>query len=115
QSRQVVWRVAVPAGSSGDFVYRVSVTSSNADANHVERQISVIAPASLSATMSGPSQLEVVDGHWQPVPFTVRAQVRNDGQLEARGVEAEVSMPIGLAVAKGDGPVRAIGTIAPGE
>ena len=115
QSRQVVWRVAVPAGSSGDFVYRVSVTSSNADANHVERQISVIAPASLSATMSGPSELEVVDGHWQPVPFTVRAQVRNDGQLEARGVEAEVSMPIGLAVAKGDGPVRAIGTIAPGE
>jgi len=31
QSRQVVWRVAAPPGSSGDFVYRVSVTSSNAN------------------------------------------------------------------------------------
>ncbi len=115
QSRQVVWRVAAPPGSSGDFLYRVAVSSSNADPNQVERRVRVVAPASLSATMGGTSQLVVAGGRWQPVPFVVRADVTNTGQLEARAVEAEIRMPIGLAVAKGDNPVRALGTVGPGE
>jgi len=115
QSRQVVWRVAAPPGSSGDFVYRVSVTSSNADPNRVDRQVTVVAPASLSATMGGIEQLRVDGGRWQPVPFVVTAQVTNSGQLEAQAVEAEIRMPIGLAVAKGDSTLRRLGNVGPGE
>lgn len=115
QARQVVWRVAAPPGSAGDFVYRVSVTSSNAEPNRVDRQVTIIAPAYLSATMGGVDQLRVVDGRWAPVPFVVTAQVTNSGQLEAQAVEAEIRMPIGLAVAKGDDPLRRLGAIRPGE
>lgn len=115
QSRQVVWRVAAPPGSSGEFLYRVAVTASNADPNQVDRQVTVIAPASLSATLSGTDQLQAVDGRWHPVPFAVRAAVTNTGQLAAHGVEVELRMPLGLAVAKGDSAVRRLGTVGPGE
>lgn len=117
ESRQVVWRVAVPAGSAGEFTYRVAVRSSNADPNRVDRGIAVTAPAFLTATLTGPDRLDIVDESWEPVPFTVEAVVTNSGQLDAHGVTANVSA-FGLERARGeqreDGE-KYIGTIAAGE
>lgn len=114
ESRQVAWRVAVPAGSSGEFTYRVAVRSSNADPNRVDRGITVTAPASLTATWVGPDALTVEDGRWSPVPFVTAARVTNTGQLDAHDVTASIT-PFGLAHAQGEKNEKHIGTIAAGE
>ncbi|MBO8140991.1 MAG: cellulosome anchor protein [Firmicutes bacterium] len=114
-SRQVSWRVAAPPETFGEFVYRVFVTAENTDPNRVDRSVTVVAPASLSAAITGPTDLQVVDGRWSPVPFAVEAQITNTGELEARGVEAEIQMPIGLSLARGDRAVWRLGSVEPGQ
>lgn len=114
EARQVNWRVVVPPGTSGDFTYRVAVSSSNADANRVDRTVTVVSPASLEAVVRD-VELSVVDGQWHPVPLMVETSITNTGQLDAHDVEATVTMPIGLDFARGEGLTKRIGPVRAGE
>lgn len=114
ESRQIVWRVSAPAGSAGEFTYRVAVRSSNADPNRVDRNVTITAPAFLTAALLGPERLGVVEHEWDPVPFVVAARVTNTGQLDAHGVTASIS-PFGLALARGESNEKRIGIVPAGE
>lgn len=113
-SRQVTWRVAVPAGSSGSFTYRVSVTSSNADPNRVDRTVVVIAPAALEAALPN-GEITVRDGRWGNVPLPMTARITNVGQLVAEDVVARLDTVFGLQLARGSAAERYIGPVQPGE
>src|SRR5690606_40292311 len=107
-------RVAVPAGSSGSFTYRVSVTSSNADPNRVDRTVVVIAPAALEAALPN-GEITVRDGRWGNVPLPMTARITNVGQLVAEDVVARLDTVFGLQLARGSAAERYIGPVQPGE
>lgn len=115
EARQFVWRVAVPAGTAGEFTYRVAVNSSNADANRVDRTIDVVAPAYLEAALRGPDALLVINDAWDPGIVAVEALVTNTGRMDAHGVKASLSTPIGFRPARGEGADKRIGTVKAGE
>lgn len=113
-SRQVSWRVSVPAGTSGPFTYRVAVSSSNADPNRVDRTVTVVAPAALEVRIPD-YELTVADGRWANVPLPVTATIVNTGQLDALDVEVTLQPVLGLALARGESPVRRPSVVAAGE
>lgn len=115
ETAQVSWRIHVAPGSSGDFLYRVEVRSSTSEPNRAERRVHVIAPALLSATLSGPERLDVVDERWWPVPLVIEGEVTNTGGQTAHGVTARLVAPLGLTPAAGDSAFKAVGPVEPGE
>lgn len=114
EARQVHWRVVVPTGTSGSFTYRVAVSSSNADANRVDRTVTVIAPAALDASMED-RELTVADGRWSNVPLPMQATITNTGQLDAFDVEARLEPVFGLEFARGEAAAKWLGPIRAGE
>src|SRR5690606_32043820 len=112
---QASWTVHVSPGASGNFTYRVAVSSSTSEPNEARRSVEVIAPAELRAELSGPRRLEVVDERWTPVPIVLTGTITNTGGLTAHGVTARLETPVGLTVARGDTPVKPIGPVGPGE
>ncbi|MGI6542110.1 MAG: hypothetical protein ACOX44_03500 [Limnochordia bacterium] len=115
QTGQVRWNV-VADGAVGRQAFSVDVSAMNADGNSATREIEVMSPAQIELTLQQPQgYLAVVDGEWQPLPYTVEALVRNTGQAVATGVTAQWSSSRGLQLAAGDTDLGFVGDLRPGE
>lgn len=113
ESIQVVWQLEVEERAGGELLYQVRVEAANSEPNQVERRVQVVNPARLETEVVGPPRLMVEDGSLQPVPFAVRATVRNVGEMDAPWVQAEWQAPLGLQLAPGESGIKLAGDIPP--
>lgn len=115
ESVQISWQVEVDEKARGEYSYQVRIEAANSEPNQVKRQVKIVTPASLQVDISGPPYLMIEDGSLQPVPFAVRATIRNVGQMEAPWVQAQWQAPLGLQLAPGETRFKLAGDIGPDE
>ena len=115
ESVQISWQVEVDEKARGEYSYQVRIEADNSEPNQVKRQVKIVTPASLQVDISGPPYLMIEDGSLQPVPFAVRATIRNVGQMEAPWVQAQWQAPLGLQLAPGETRFKLAGDIGPDE
>jgi hypothetical protein len=101
------WMVKPNGQQSGALRFAVTASSSNVEANRVEREIMVHTPPALGLRFEAPDALEVVNNRYAPNPFPITAVVTNTGTLPAQGVTAVLALPPGLELAEGEKPVLA--------
>lgn len=112
---QVTWRVALDGVAGGTLTYTVGVEAINAEPNQVSRSVQIVAPATLVIDIHNRNgRLLVVDERWDPLPYPIRATVRNTGGTEASSVVARWETPL-LELAPGDVAEKPLGPIGPGE
>lgn len=96
----VYWNpVVINPGESRDFVtfYGLATLSGNTD-----------------LSITGPSQLSIVNNAWSPNPFTVTAYITNNTGSDMTNVPVTLSLPAGLGFAPGETATHIILSIASG-
>mgnify|MGYP000952653427 FL=1 len=112
-SVQIAWQLEVEERARGELSYLVRVEAANSEPNQVTRQVQIVNPARLQVEVVGPPRLMVEEGSLQPVPFAVRATIRNVGEMDAPWVQAEWQAPLGLRIAPGESRFKLAGDIGP--
>ncbi|NPV52890.1 MAG: cellulosome anchor protein [Firmicutes bacterium] len=112
---QVVWNVEPQAQPGTVLTYMVRVTAENVEDNQVKRTVRILAPARLSAKLSGPGALGIRDERYHPSPFKVTGTIKNVGDAPAYGLKATILPGQGLATALREKPSKLLGSLEPGE
>ena len=71
--------------------------------------------ATLELAVDAPSALEVEEGLYVPMPFTVTATVTNTGAVAATDAMVTTSLPISLTLDAGQSLTQPIGDLGPGQ
>jgi len=108
------WMVKPTGEQAGPLKLVVAASSSNVEANRVEREIMVHAPPALEVRIEAPAQLGVENNRYTPNPFEVKAVVTNSGTLPAQAVAATIALPPGLELTEGEKPILAVQAIDAG-
>lgn len=109
------WMVKPTGEQSGTLKFAVTASSSNLEANRVEREIVVHTPPALAIRLEAPTALEVVNNRYAPNPFEVKAIVTDTGSLPAPAVTAVINLPPGLELVEGEKPVLGVAAIPAGK
>lgn len=109
------WMVKPNGQQSGALKFAVTATSSNVEANRVEREILVHTPPALALRLEAPQALEVANNRYTPNPFEIKAVATDTGSLPAQAVTAIISLPPGLELAEGQKPVLGVAAIQAGK
>ena len=109
------WMVKPTGEQAGPLKFAIAASSSNVEANRVEREIMVHTPPALAIRLEAPAALEVVNNRYAPNPFEVKAIVTDTGSLAAAAVTAVINLPPGLELAEGEKPVLGVAAIAAGK
>ncbi|MFW5873186.1 MAG: hypothetical protein ACOCVD_00745 [Bacillota bacterium] len=113
---QVNWNVRADTDDLPDVLnFEVEVDADNTDSNLAERELNVIAPAELEASLSAVEEMVLKEGDLYPVPYTIRAEIENIGGSTFYGFESEMILPPGLDFASYEKPNKNAGRIKPGE
>lgn len=111
---QVVWKVQPITTVPTETSFSVSVEAINAEKRTVVRPIRILAPPSISISTSD-VHLSAVDEVLSPHPFPLESTISNNGGAAAYRVEAEIELPAGLRLARGEVANKPIGYLKPGE
>jgi len=109
------WMVKPNGQQSGALTFAVTASSSNVEANRVEREIVVHTPPALALRIEAPQALDVVSNRYAPNPFDIKAVVTNTGTLPAQAVTATLALPPGLELAAGEKPVLGVAALDAGQ
>jgi hypothetical protein len=72
-------------------------------------------PLELELAVDAPSALEVQEGLYVPMPFTVTATITNTGAVAATNAMVSITLPISLTLEAGQNPTQPIGDLGPGQ
>ncbi|MFN2363599.1 MAG: hypothetical protein ABR596_04805, partial [Halarsenatibacteraceae bacterium] len=113
---QVSWSVRANTDDLPDVLnFEVEVDADNTDSNLAERELNVIAPAELEASLYAVEEMVLKEGDLHPVPYTIRAEIENVGGTTFYGFESEMILPPGLDFARYEKPNKKAGMIRSGE
>lgn len=113
---QVNWNVRANTEDLPEILnFEVEVDADNTDSNLAERELNVIAPAELEASLKAVEEMVLKEGDLHPVPYTVRAEIENVGGSTFKGFKSEMILPPGLDFARYEKPDKNAGRIKSGE
>ena len=95
--------------------FEITAEADNTDANLAEREINLIAPAQLEADFYPLEEFHVENGRLKPVPFTLRAELENVGEVAFQDFKGELIIPPGIDLAKYEKDTKQSQFIEPGE
>ena len=115
ETTQLMWEVSPQDTSQQRIDYEVNVRASNTDDNQVSRSLDIVGPPDLSLRMVGPYRLREVDGQLEKDSFVFHSVITNSGSSTAYGVKADLSLPPGLKIKRGDIESKYLGNLSPGQ
>ncbi|HPU76322.1 MAG TPA: hypothetical protein PLG65_09155, partial [Bacillota bacterium] len=115
QTAQVAWQVVATWASVGRADLAVSVSAKNADANAVSREIQVLGPPRLLASIRRVEALQVRDERLYPWPARVSVRVENTGGSDANWVKVRLDSLGDFALSGGDHRELLIGSLQPNQ
>ena len=113
QTAQVAWQVVGRVCGRADLA--VSVSAKNADANAVSREIQVLGPPRLLASIRRVEALQVRDERLYPWPARVSVRVENTGGSDANWVKVRLDSLGDFALSGGDHRELLIGSVQPNQ
>lgn len=117
--RQVEWQVKPDVmdiyqqKNSAEFF--VEVKADNTDSNKVVRSIDLVGPPGLNTSVNVKDELIVERGKIIPNPFTITAEVKNNGGSTLYDTYSEIVLPPGITLANYEKTSKYLGPVEPGE
>lgn len=115
QTAQVAWQVVATWASVGRADLCVSVSAKNADPNEVSREIQVLGPPRLLASVRRVEALLVRDERLYPWPARVTVRVENTGGSDANWVRVRLDSLGDFALSGGDHRELLLGSLQPNQ
>jgi hypothetical protein len=115
QTAQVAWQVVATWASVGRADLAVSVSAKNADPNAVSREIQVLGPPRLLASLRRVEALQVRDERLYPWPARVTVRVENTGGSDANWVRVRLDSLGDFALSGGDHRELLLGNLQPNQ
>ncbi len=115
QTAQVAWQVIATWASVGRADLAVSVSAKNADPNTVSREIQVLGPPRLLASLRRVEALQVRDERLYPWPARVTVRVENTGGSDANWVRVRLDSLGDFALSGGDHRELLLGSLQPDQ
>jgi len=115
QTAQAAWQVVATWASVGTADLRVSVSAKNADPNTVSREIQVLGPPRLLASLRRVEALQVRDEKLYPWPARVTVRVENTGGSDANWVRVRLDSLGDFALSGGDHRELLLGSLQPDQ
>ncbi|MCK8817703.1 NEW3 domain-containing protein [Natroniella sulfidigena] len=115
ETLQRMWQVRPKDFTKDNFEYTVKVDAENTDANQVSRSLEVVGPPDLSLDLIGPDQIRTYQNRLEEDSFLVNAEIKNEGFSPAYDVSAQLALPPGLSVSRGEIEEKKLGYLLPGE
>ena len=117
--RQIIWK-ATPNDTDiyqekKAIDFKIKVKADNTDSNQVERSVKLIGPPGLETSATLSDNIIVERGKIKPNPFTISAQIENNGDSTLYNVDSELVLPPGITLAKYEKTNKSIGAIKSGE
>ncbi|WP_408956075.1 cohesin domain-containing protein [Natroniella sp. ANB-PHB2] len=112
---QRMWQVRPEDFMKDSLEYTVKVDAENTDANQVSRSLGVVGPPDLSLELVGPDQISSYQNKLEADSFLVNAEIKNEGFSTAYDVSAQLALPPGLNVSRGEIQEKRLGHLLPGE
>ena len=115
QTAQAAWQVVATWASVGTADLRVSISAKNADPNTVSREIQVLGPPRLLASLRRVEALQVRDEKLYPWPARVTVRVENTGGSDANWVRVRLDSLGDFALSGGDHRELLLGSLQPDQ
>ncbi len=115
ETAQVAWQVVATWSAVGRGDLRVSVSAKNADPNGVSREIQVLGPPRLLASIRRVEALLVRDEKLYPWPARVTVRVENTGGSDANWVRVRLDSLGDFALSGGDHRELLLGVLSPNQ
>ena len=115
QTAQVAWQVIATWASVGRADLAVSVSAKNADPNGVSREIQILGPPRLLASLRRVEALQVREERLYPWPARVTVRVENTGGSDANWVRVRLDSLGDFALSGGDHRELLLGSLQPNQ
>ena len=113
---QYIWHVKpLTANIPESINYNVSVEADNTDKNSVKRDVKFVGPPKPVVSIKNIDNIEVRLGKLLPNPFTIQAEIRNDGSSTLYDAVTEITLPPGLILASREKIKKYLGNLEKGE
>ena len=117
--RQVEWQVKPKVldiyQKQDSTEFSVEVKADNTDSNKVRRSIDLVGPPGLNTSVKVNDELTVNKGRIIPNPFTITAEVANNGGSTLYDTYSEIVLPPGITLASYEKTSKFLGPVKPGE
>ncbi|SDL91949.1 hypothetical protein [Halarsenatibacter silvermanii] len=94
--------------------FEVVAEADNTDSNLLEREIELLTPT-MEAEFFAPEEFRVEDGRLTPMPYTIKAVVRNTGDSAINNFSGELVLPPGIDFTDRERSRRKSSSVKPGE
>ena len=112
-TKQFKWEVKPSGGFQGDLNFVVKASGDGLETNQVSRNVKIIGPPLLKATLSAP-QLKVDQNAWDPNPLPFTLKVTNSGDSTGHDIKAEFAAESGIQLVPGERSEKLLADLEPG-
>ncbi len=113
---QYIWHVKAESKNiPAKINYSVSVEATNTDSNSVKREVKFVGPPKPVVSIKSIDKFKVKKGKLTPNPFTIQAEVKNEGSSTLYDAKVELSLPPGIILAAREKEKKYLGYLKKNE